>query len=530
MIQIRFFSALKNTIKSPTLGSLIYPILFTTFLLFDFDVNIQLNYFIILLIITLSYIFTCFLFVFNGIHKKLYYLTLGLAFVIMIIPLLPKSNFLNIKYPSLVWYISSFLIFHRVFYYSYNLALPINRRTKLKQMLALTKQKTGLLIRNLQISPSNLLILNFFITVILWVLNNFDYLSISIGNDTIVQINATIYALILPLSLAIVTSNEYSKISKYYAELYQGWNLLFFLSYLIIIIASIMFPNDIVTILSLFMILNTFAFILNLTKQTSTEEIVGRLFNKLENEINKGNYSFIKSTKSSINWSAITGLKITEGIVDKNKEFEYNIDLLNQLASRAIQNNDKDTFIRIVRGYLNLSRFFLRISKSDKEKVSNLLSQIHTLSRQAVRDYEFLKILIDEINHDYRLHEIFIDIKVWNLQRLKLMISVAENNKDTEEVLNYAASVLIKMLLSKVMEGKFGPKSIYNNFSNESYVQFNNTDEYKELEKFIKNNEKNIDKIQIIRNLDLYRYENESEQKFFDESKKELLKSLKISK
>jgi len=276
------------------------------------------------------------------------------------------------------------------------------------------------------------------------------------------------------------------------------------------------------------MIVNTFVFILSLTKQTSSEKIVGRLFNKLENEINKGNYSFIKSTKSKPNWSNVKGFNITSGIVDKNKGFEYNIDLLNQLATKALQNKDRDTFTKIIRGYLNLSRFFLRRCKNERDKVSNMLTQIRTISFQAKEDNEFLEILINEIVYDYNLHEFFIDIQIWNLQRFRLMVSIAEENKENKERFNYIISVLIKMIISKMMEGRFGPKITHNNFSNESYIQFKNTNEYKELEKLVKNNQKKIIKTQIKKSLDMYKYENELEKKFFEESKKNVLKELKL--
>ena len=382
---VKFLPTLKNTIKNFSFGSFIYPVLFSIFIGFILEFGMEFKYIIILSsVFILSYVFTCFLFVLNGLYKKIYNFILVLAVVSLIIPFIPKLNILNIINSSL-WYISSFLVFHRLFYSIYNSIFSLKRKIKIQQILFINYQKTWLWIRNLQMSSSRLLLLNILLLTILLSFEYIDALNFSISKDTIVKINVTIYALILPLSLAIVTSNEYSKISKYYVELYQGWNLLFFLSYIFIIFISIINPHNIVSILSVFMIVNTFVFILNLTKQTSSEKIVGRLFGKLENEINKGNYSFIKSTKSKFNWSKIKGFNITTGIIERNKEFEYNIDLLNQLATKAIQNKDRDTFTKIIRGYLKLSRFFLRICKKDKDKVSNLLFQIQTLSLQSKR-------------------------------------------------------------------------------------------------------------------------------------------------
>jgi len=524
-----FTTGWKSTMKNINLTKLIYPLLFSVIIWFLVGLTVEVkSFFIIVIILILSYIFTCFLFVLKGIYKKVYYLILALSLILITLPFIPK---LDIHHSTLIWYILSFLILHRVFYSIYNWALPINRRIKIQQRLFYIKQKIGILINNLKISPSHLLTLNFLALIILLVLEYRDVLNFSVSMDTIILVNITVYALILPLSLAIVTSNEYSKISKYYVELYQGWNLLFFLSYILLIPISMMYSSNYVSILSIFMIVNTFAFILNLTKQTSSEKIVERLFSKLENEINKGNYSFIRSTKSTLSWSNVKGFNINTGIIDKHKEFEYNINLLNQIAVKAIQNKDGDTFTKIIRGYLNISRFFLMVCKDDeKYKVSNLLSQIVTLSLKAKQDDGLLYLIINEMDCDYGVIDMIIDIQIWNLQRFKLMVSIAEKNKENKERFNHIISVSIHMLISKMMEGKFEPRIVQGRFSNASYIDFKNTEEFKELENIVNNNFHQIDENQIKDQLDMHIYENKMDQKFFDESKTKVLKELGLDK
>lgn len=545
---IKFIPTLKNTIKCFSLGSFIYPLLFSIFIWFALGFTIEPKYFLIVVsVFIISYVSTSFLFVLKGLHKRIYYFLLLISVLLILIQFIPAIdraglskesqsiiNSINIILGKIqqitsFFYISCFVVSHNIFFYSYNSVFPIGRRIKIQQKINFFKQKIGISISNLKISLYGLLIPNILALIILSILEYVGVFNFNISRDAIAQINVTVFALILPLSLAIVTSNEYSKISRYYTELFQGWNLLFFLSYILVIFLSISYQNGFVSILSITMIINTFVFILNLAKQTSTEQIVGRLFNKLENEINNGNYRFIKSTKSKINWNAVTGLKVTTKIVDKNKEFESTIDLLNQLAAKALQNKDRDTFTTILRGYLNLSRFFLITIKTDKDKVANLLSQIYTQSINAKQDDEFLKILLQEMVYDYSLSESFIDIKIWNLQRFNLMKGIAENNKERKEVFTYIVSLLIKMVIIKMMEGKFGPQITYNSFSNNSYIQFKNTEEYKELEKLIENNKKKISCERIRNDLDMHKYGNKLETDFFEESKRNILKELKLS-
>ncbi len=545
---IKFLPTLKNTIKNFSLRSFIYSLLFSIFTWFALGLTIEPKYFLIIVfILIVPYVSTSSLFVLKGLHKRIYYFLLLVSVLLILIQFIPSidsvglskenQNIINIIntvlgkiQQTILLFISYFVVSHSIFFYIYNFIFPRDRRIKIRQKIYFFKQRIWIAISNLKISSSSLLVLNILALITLLTLEYTGVFNFNISKDAIAQINVTVFALILPLSLAIVTSNEYSKVSRYYTELFQGWNLLFFLSYILVIFLSISFQNGFVPILSITMIINTFVFILNLTKQTSTEQIVGRLFNKLKNEINKGNYSFIKSTKSTINWNAIRGFGATTKIVDKNKEFESTIDLLNQLATKAIQNKDRDTFTIILRGYLNLSRFFLGTTKTDKNQVVNLLSQIYTLSINAKQDDEFLKILLQEMVYDYGLSESFIDIKIWNLQRFSLMKYIAEANRESKEVFNQTVSLLVKMIITKMMEGKFGPQTSYNNFSNTSYVQFKNAEEYKELKKLIKNNKKKISGKRIREDLDTYKYKDKLKKEFFEESKRNILKELKLSK
>ena len=339
-------------------------------------------------------------------------------------------------------------------------------------------------------------------------LDSFRFLNFSIRNDTFVQINVIVFTLILSLSLAIVTSNEYSRIVKYYIELYQGWNLVFFLAYLGVIIVSMLYINNIIYILSIFMLMNSFAFIVNLAQQTSTEKMIDRLVSKLENEIREGHCS-VTIKKTSVNLCNSNGFNGTTSVIDKHKEFEYNIDLLNQLAIKAFQNRDRDTFKRIIRGYLGIGRFFIMKCKdTDKNKVSYFLAQILSLSRQTKQDDEFLDIIIKELIIDFTLP--ILDIPIWNSQRFKLMVSIAEDNKKSKDRFNHIISTLIKMLFD--MSG----------------LQFENTEEYRELKEVIRSNQEIIDKLQITNNLEWYNFADVKKKQSFEEAKEKILKALDL--
>jgi len=296
---------------------------------------------------------------------------------------------------------------------------------------------------------------------------------------------------------------------KYYIELYQGWNLVFFLAYLGVIIVSMLYINNIIYILSIFMLMNSFVFIVNLAQQTSTEKIIDRLVSKLKDKINKGHYSFITTIKTSVNLRNNNGFNGTTSVIDKHKEFEYNIDLLNQLAIKAFQNRDRDTFKRIIRGYLNIGSFFIMKCKdTDKNKVSYFLAQILFLSRQTKQDDEFLDIIIKELIYDYT--PLIPDIQIWNSQRFKLMVSIAEDNKKSKDRFNHIISTLIKMLFD--MSG----------------LQFENTEEYRELKEVIRSNQEIIDKLQITNNLEWYNFADVKKKQSFEEAKEKILKALDL--
>lgn len=511
---IKFLPLWKNTIKNRGFYESIFPFLYSILSWFILGLPTEIkSFFVISLVFVISYIFTCFLFVLKVLHKKLYYSALIIAVALLLVPFLSRLNLLNIGYSALIVVTSSFLLLHRFFYSTYNRILPKERKTKIQQWLLFTGRKIWSSISNLKLSPWHLLFINFLVLIVLLMLDSLRFLNFSTQNDTLndtfIQINVIVFTLILSLSLAIVTSNEYSRIVKYYIELYQGWNLLFFLAYLVIIIVSMLYTNNIVYILSIFMIMNSFVFIVNLAGQTSTEKIINRLVGKLENEINKGHYSFITTIKTSVNLRNNNGFNVTTSVIDKHKEFEYNIDLLEQLAIKAFQNRDRDTFKRIIRGYLNIGRFFIMKCKdTDKNKISNFLAQILFLSRQAKQDDEFLNIIIKELIYDYTPP--IPDIPIWNSQRFKLMVSIAEDNKKSKDRFNYIISILIKMLISK------------------RGLQFENTEEYNELENIVKTNQENIDKFQIKNNLSRDKFGDVMKKQSFEEAKEKILKALDL--
>ncbi len=303
----------------------IFPFLYSILSWFILGLPTEIkSFFVISLVFVISYIFTCFLFVLKILHKKLYYSALIIAVALLLVPFLSSLNLLilNIGYSSLIVVASSFLLLHRIFYSTHNRILPKDRKTKIQQWLLFTGRKIWSPISNLKLSPRHLLFINFLVLISLLMLDSFRFLNFSIRNDTFVQISVIVFTLILSLSLAIVTSNEYSRIVKYYIELYQGLNLLFFLAYLGVIIVSMFYSNNIVYILSIVMIMNSFLFIVNLAQQTSTEKIIDRLVSKLEDELNKGNYGFITTIKTSVNLRNNNGFNVTTSVIDKHKEFE----------------------------------------------------------------------------------------------------------------------------------------------------------------------------------------------------------------
>jgi len=313
-INVKFLPLWKNRIKNRNnlFYNSIFPFLYSILSWFILGLSTEINsFFVITFVFVISYIFTCFLFVLKVLHKKLYYSSLIIAVALLLVPFLSRLNLLNIGYSALIVVTSSFLLLHRIFYSTYNRILPEDRKAKIQQRLVFNGQKIRSSISNLKLSPRQLLFINFLVLMSLLMLDSFRFLNFSIRNDTFVQINVIVFTLILSLSLAIVTSNEYSRIVKYYIELYQGWNLLFFLAYLGVIIVSMFYSNNIIYILSIVMIMNSFLFIVNLAQQTSTEKIIDRLVSKLENEISEGHYSFTTIKKTSVKSSNINESNLT---------------------------------------------------------------------------------------------------------------------------------------------------------------------------------------------------------------------------
>ena len=132
------------------------------------------------------------------------------------------------------------------------------------------------------------------------------------------------------------------------------------------------------------------------------------------------------------------------------------------------------------------------------------------LSRQTKQDDEFLDIIIKELIYDYT--PLIPDIQIWNSQRFKLMVSIAEDNKKSKDRFNHIISTLIKMLISK------------------RGLQFENTEEYRELKEIIRSNQEIIDKLQITNNLEWYNFADVKKKKkqSFEEAKEKILKALDL--
>ena len=130
------------------------------------------------------------------------------------------------------------------------------------------------------------------------------------------------------------------------------------------------------------------------------------------------------------------------------------------------------------------------------------------LSRQTKQDDEFLDIIIKELIYDYT--PLIPDIQIWNSQRFKLMVSIAEDNKKSKDRFNHIISTLIKMLFD--MSG----------------LQFENTEEYRELKEVIRSNQEIIDKLQITNNLEWYNFADVKKKQSFEEAKEKILKALDL--
>jgi hypothetical protein len=209
---IKFLSLWKNTIKNRGFYESIFPFLYSILSWFILGLPIEIkSFFVISLLFAISYIFTCFLFVLKILHKKLYYSVLVIAVASLFVPFIPRLNLPNIGYNTLMVVVPSFLLLHRIFYSTYNWILPKERKMKIQQWLLFTGRKIWSFISNLKLSPRHLLFINLLVLMFLLMHDSLRFLNFGIRNDTFVQINVIVFTLILSLSLAIVTSNEYSR-------------------------------------------------------------------------------------------------------------------------------------------------------------------------------------------------------------------------------------------------------------------------------------------------------------------------------
>ncbi|MBS3122458.1 hypothetical protein J4434_06265 [Candidatus Woesearchaeota archaeon] len=377
-----------------------------------------------------------------------------------------------------------------------------------------------------EISTKKLLVYNLFATLILSYLYVkkiiiFDTQKL-ISFDALLQTNATIFALMLTITVAILGTNRYIRKIQFTKIVFTGINLFFFMAYLILVIICLIYPNNFLLTLSFFMLVNSVIFMMHLIDNQKIGYILSILNKIIRDNINNKNYNpHVSSTKNTFSWSSIKGTRIETGSYDKFEDFKIAFDSLEELALDSVKNYDKKVFNEIIRNYFELGRYFLyQCGKEDKKYLSVYLFPILKLYN-SIESKEYRNEIIELILNDYRCSEQFLDIKTWNLERFKLMTSILIGTSDKEGK-KHIASILIKMLTIRMMEKA---NITYNNFSNQSYKNFKNTDEFKELKKSIKKSKiglKNIDKLMA-----RFRFEDEKEQKEFNKVIKNIITELK---
>ena len=254
---------------------------------------------------------------------------------------------------------------------------------------------------------------------------------------------------------------------------------------------------------------------------------IGHIINYL-NKIVYDNFSRknfnpnITSTKNKLLWNNVKGMNIESGSIDKYEEFKSAFDSLEEIGLEAEKNGDRKIFLEVIRNYFEIGRYFLyQCDKESKKYLATYLSPIWGIYNSIKSNKEYRQIIINSVLNDYRCSEHFLDIKVWNLERFKLMVSIFQSTSEKNEK-NYITSILIKMLTIRMVEKM---QIRYNDFSNQSYKQFQNTDEFMELRKSLKKNKTSWQEVQ--KNLKMFKFQDKNEQKEYDDATKSIIDELK---
>lgn len=540
---IRFDQYLKcifNSIKKITLSNLIFPLLFviSIFLLF----KTQNNTFFYLLILFLGYVFNLILSITKTFYKKVYWLFFiisGVIFLWSTLSLLRILDFsflinkqvisinLNFLFHPYLISLTFFIITQRAFYYFWNLILPYQKQTKMKQFIYQKYIRLKENILHLKISLKTLFIANILVTAFIVVLYFFEILKFDtnslISYDALLQTNATIYTLVLTITVAILGNNKYLRKIQPIKILFSGINLIFFITYTALVLLCIVFPFEFLFIISFFMLINAFIFMMHLIDNQKIGHIINYLNKIVYDNFSRKNFNpNITSTKNKLLWNNVKGMNIESGSIDKYEEFKSAFDSLEEIGLEAEKNGDRKIFLEVIRNYFEIGRYFLyQCDKESKKYLATYLSPIWGIYNSIKSNKEYRQIIINSVLNDYRCSEHFLDIKVWNLERFKLMVSIFQSTSEKNEK-NYITSILIKMLTIRMVEKM---QIRYNDFSNQSYKQFQNTDEFMELRKSLKKNKTSWQEVQ--KNLKMFKFQDKNEQKEYDDATKSIIDELK---
>ena len=525
---VDYIKCIKNTLKQLSIYSLVFSLLFCGILIL-LNYDFTNNKVVYLLLFTSAYVLNLIVGITKIFYKRVYWFLFSTSSLIVFWNILSLLGVIKPDYAFSrnVTLIGLFFISQRIFSYLYGLILPYERKTKILrrfyQKYIWLKEK----ILTFNLSIGKLFILNLLITITITILYltqliKFDPKNL-ISFDGLLQTNATIFALILTITVAILGNNRYLRKIQITKVLFSGLNLAFFLLYILLIILCFAYPTDALFILSVFMLGNSFIFMINFIDNQKIGYIINILNKIIFENINNKNFNpNVSSTRNKFSWNIVKGAKIESGSFDKFEDFKNAFDSLEDIVVESHKNNDRRIFIDVIRNYFELGRYFLYRCKDNDKKVylGVYLSPILRIYNQ-INDKEYRLLIVEEILNDYRCSEQFLDIKTWNLERFKLMISILKGISEKKER-EFILSILIKMLTIRMMEKM---QITYNNFSNQSYKQFKNSEEFKELKVAIKKYK--IIWKEIAKLMKSFRFQDEKEQKEFNKSTKDIIAKLK---
>lgn len=535
-----FLKSIVSSFKKLNVSVLIFSLLFLIIL--PYLSGLRFNYLMKFVFVFIIYSLSLILIITKFFYKKIYnglIVFVGLIlfwhilslYGLLSLELTFKDNIfllnLNYIFSKYVLLFVSIIIFQKIYYLLWDIILPHQKQIKIKQFIyqKLIRLKEEVL--HFKISLNTLFIFNILLTTLIIILYFFKILKFDttslISFDALLQTNATIYTLILTITVAILGNNKYLKKIQPIKILFSGVNLIFFITYTTLVLLCIIAPFNFLFIISFHMLINAFIFMMHLIDNQKIGHIINYL-NKIiyDNFSNKNFNPNITSTRNKLVWNNVKGMNIESGSIDKYEEFKYAFDSLQEIGLEAEKNGDRKIFLDIIRNYFEISRYFLyQCDKDSKKYLATYLSPIWRIYDIINSNKEYRQIIISSILNDYRCSEHFLDIKVWNLERFKLMISIFQSTSEKKEKY-FIISILIKMLTLRIME-KIQVE--YNGFSNQSYKEFQNTEEFSELKKSLKKNKVSWKEVQ--KNLKIFKFQNQTEQKEFDKYVQEIIKELK---